>query len=135
MSYITPSSTKYQIMAAVACVMSIIKTSRCTSSEAYKLFDDYILNELNTKTAAGRARYTAGQRAYIKGMVDISLHSLWQDVEFCYRTKDGKVYGTHQDTKQTHKTSDLSSLAFLNDCESAHLWKGTTKEFTNWSVM
>lgn len=73
---------------------------------------------------------------YLSGYNQCLRDSLWNEFEFVYLYK-GELYSTDRSTE--HKKTewfyerDLGHL--LSKCPSAHVWKGTDKPFTNFSVV
>lgn len=77
------------------------------------------------------------EKTYASGYIRALLDALWSEVEFCYRDASGVLYSTHKDTPH-RKTEEFYSSGRgceLGNMEGAHVWKGTDKPFTAWSVV
>lgn len=82
-------------------------------------------------------RMAVSERTFARGYLRALMDALWSDVEFCYRDAQGVLYSTHSDsthrkTEEFYQSGRGSELAAL---ECAHVWKGTDKPFTAWSVI
>ncbi len=97
-------------------------------------------DEMNTRLAAFRATWPKRMTNHERGFVDGYLWSLydgvWQHVEFCYRDANGVLYSTHKES--THRLTEEFYASGrgreLCDMECAHVWKGSDKPYTAWSV-
>lgn len=94
-----------------------------------------IYDELNSKTPAGKWRYPSYVRYHTAGYISARYDDIWKHVEFCYRDADGALFSTHRDsthrkTEEFYATGRGSELGRL---ESAHVWKGTDRNYTQWS--
>lgn len=76
-------------------------------------------------------------RDYVQGYIHALLDALWLEVEFCYRDAEGVIFSTQQGS--THRSTEEFYLNnkghLLADMESAQLWKGTDKPYTEWSLI
>lgn len=102
--------------------------------------------ELSSKTAQGRHRYTAYTRGYARGIHTLLFNQLQRHkVEFVYRlrndvpqinAKAGELFSTakvsiHRRTEEFY-AAGIGML--LNDAYYAHVWIGTDKPTGAWSV-
>lgn len=129
--YATTPRTRFAAM-----VVEFIRTARImkpTHAQIHGQFMSGIYATMSAKSESGRARYTAADRAYVQGAFDVLLNQLWQEVEFVYRDAAGNIYGTHRDSIYPYWQDAGLDGAAVNSMESAHLWKGTDKVFTEWS--
>jgi len=93
-----------------------------------------IREELNSKTPAGRRRYSEYERYAVSGYIMARHDDVWQHVEFCYRDAEGTLFSvdrnsTHRKTEEFYAANRGHELMQL---ESAHVWTGTDKPYTPW---
>lgn len=81
-------------------------------------------------------RMTQGERTYARGYLQALLDALWSEVEFCYRDASGTMFSTARDTarRTTEEFYSTGRGCELGKLESAHIWKGSDKVFTDWSA-
>jgi hypothetical protein len=93
--------------------------------------------ELASKTASGRARYTKSDWAYASGYSGALFHNVQRNlVEFVYRDAQGVIFSVlkgsaHRSTEEYFQSGRGSELGNL---EATHVWRGTDKPFSPWSV-
>lgn len=94
-----------------------------------------IREELNSKTPAGKWRYVEFERFSAEGYISARRDDIWQYLEFCYRDASGVLFSTY--TESTHrKTREFYAAdrgSELSKLESAHVWKGTDRNYTPWA--
>jgi len=87
-----------------------------------------------SRTPSGRLRYSIWEQGYSRGLIAANNSAIWQDVEFCYRDKDGIIYSTARNSM--HRSIDIlygnGKSSLINNMECAHLWIGSYKEYTPW---
>lgn len=99
------------------------------------------MNELKERTPAGARRYSQEFVGYARGFARALDRRIMDGpdalVEFVYRDANGVVYSTHRATTREHTTDefyDTGRGSELGNMECAHVWKGTTKPFTPWTI-
>ena len=98
---------------------------------------DSIRAEVDSRTQSGARRYSVEMAGYVRGYIAACRDALWQnDVEFCYKGADGKLYSTRRDS--SHDTTETLYAMNLTSAQwaampRAHVWKGTDKPFTQWT--
>lgn len=131
-----PSMTLYEARSTVREIFVSAKCCRMTSSELNKRCVD-IKAELNSRTETGRRRYPVWLSGFVQGIAhELRERIMEEEVEFCYRNEQGDIFSTHKTS--THASTELFYAAGrgseLGDMECAHLWKGTDKPYTAWTV-
>jgi len=131
-----PAMTTRQIETATADIFSTATICRHTSAELYQRLREQITEPMQTRTPAGRRRFTSFARGYAAGVIAEKLNALWyKEVEFCYRDEAGQIFSTHK--QSAHRSTEEFYAAGrgveLARMECAHVWKGTDKPFTPWT--
>lgn len=115
---------------------AIFSAEQChlNSSELHEKFNQ-IRDEVYSRTPGGRSRYDRWTHGSVCGMIQYAHNSLWQQVEFCYRDNEGTIFSTEKNS--IHRSAEEFYAAGrgceLANMECAHLWRGTSKPYTEWA--
>lgn len=125
-----------QIETRIADIFSTAQICKQTSQELRERLCTF-LAELNERTPGGNRRYSVELVGYARGFAAAYDRRLMQEqVEFVYRDKAGVIFSTWR--QSTHRsTEEFFSTGRgieLGEMEAAHVWRGTDKPFTPWSV-
>ena len=130
-----PIFTHSQFAARINDTYSVARVCKSTDS-ALSARLDAIRAEVDSRTQSGARRYSVEMAGYVRGYIAACRDSLWRnDVEFCYKGADGKLYSTWRDS--SHDTTETLHAMNLTSAQwdampRAHVWKGTDKPFTEW---
>ncbi len=132
-----PFSDRRQAASRVHEVFSLIRSTHGTHTELLRQLDAQIWAPMRERTPKGRNRYTASERNYVSGYKDALYDALWRDMEFCYRDANGTLFTTDKgktNKRQTEEFYARQAGAELGNMEAAHVWRGTDKAFTEWTI-
>lgn len=95
-----------------------------------------VMDEVRSRTKGGKMRYSVFMIGYVSGLIAAQRDQLWRKTEFVYRDRDGTLYSTaknsiHRSTEEWYSSGRGSELGTL---ERAHVWLGTDKPYTEWSL-
>jgi hypothetical protein len=115
---------------AVQRVRDIVSTGRIM-----KLTHAEIYSRADAALAGMPKRMTVSERTYARGYLHALMDSLWSETEFCYRNSSGVLFSTHKESahRRTEEFYSSGRGVLLGEMESAHVWKGTDKPFTDWA--
>lgn len=122
------------------------RTSYSLAQEARDLFMTFRICKMSSEEIEARLktwretfpkRLTNHERGFVDGYVWALRDALWQDVEFVYRDANGILYSTHKGTelRSTEEFYQRGEGCLLGDMECAHVWKGSSKPYTKFSVI
>jgi len=110
-----------------------------TSSEWNGMVREF-LAMLNERTPGGTRRYSQEFVGYARGFARCLDRRIMEGpdalVEFVYRDAEGVCYSTHKTSthRSTEEFYETGRGCELGDMECAHVWKGTSKPFTPWTI-
>lgn len=111
-----------------------------TSNELRTRVRDFLVT-LNERTPGGSRRYSQEFVGYARGFARCLDRRIMEGptafVEFVYRDAQGVIYSTQATTDFEHTTEEFYSTgrgSELGNLECAHVWKGTDKPFTPWTI-
>jgi hypothetical protein len=94
--------------------------------------------ELCERTPGGRRRYSVEAIGYARGYSQALYHRIMREqVEFVYKDPQGVIFTTHFTSNHRRTTEEFyqaSRGVELGEMDAAHVWIGTDKPFTPWSV-
>jgi hypothetical protein len=126
-----------QIETRLGDIHSTAQVCKQTSAELNERLTAFMV-ELCERTPGGKRRYSVEQIGYARGYCQALYHRIMREqVEFVYRDqRDGVIYGTHKDStfRSTEPFYQAGRGSEFGEMECAHVWKGTYKPFTPWSV-
>lgn len=126
-----------QIETRLGDIYSTAYITKPTSAELHERLNNF-LAELCERTPGGRRRYSVETIGYARGYARALDNQIMREqVEFVYRSlHSGYIYSTHKQSthKSTEEFYEKGEGALLGEMEAAHVWKGTDKPFTPWSV-
>ena len=128
--------TTMQVESHIREIYTSAQACRMTSS-ALNVRIAGFLAELNSRTESGRRRYSVEFVGYARGFAAAHDRILMQEqVEFVYRDKAGAIFSTWRQSahRSTEEFYDAGRGIELGEMEAAHVWKGTDKPFTAWTV-
>lgn len=114
---------------------------RTTADELQRRLEGKLWRELKTRTDSGRPRYTQDFRSFIAGYAARVREQFWEQHVYYAMKFEGVIYSGDDRRAPTVK-SDRELYALIDsrgqllqdvDVEGAHLWVGTTTNFTDWS--
>lgn len=121
-------------------IYSTAASCKQTSAELNTAVREY-LAMLNERTPGGTRRYCQEFVGYARGFARCLDRRIMEGpdalVEFVYRDAEGVCYSTHRLTTHYHTTEEFYETGRgceLGNMECAHVWKGTSKPFTPWTI-
>lgn len=110
-------------------VYSTVRMCRMMHADAIKICRERVFDALPKSTPRHVQEFLRGY--------DCALYdAIWSEVEFCYRDAEGVIYSTHKDSTHRLTQEFYASGRGCELCtlERAHLWKGTDKPYTGWTM-
>lgn len=135
--FIAPSESMSTIRTRIMDVFSMARICKWRADELDAHLQEQITLPMQSRTPGGRLRHSIWLQGWVSGVIHAERERLWQEVEFCYRDKDGVVYSTHRDStrRTTEEFYARNEGHLLGSMECAHLWKGSDKEYTAWKTV
>lgn len=116
---------------------------QCHADVLQSALESQLWRELKTRTASGRPRYTQDFRSFVSGYAARVREQFWEQHVYYAMKFEGVIY-SGDDRRDPRVKSDRELYALIEsrgqlmqdvDVEGAHLWVGTTINFTDWADM
>ena len=114
---------------------------RMTSGKLQEHLNAHLWRELKTRTDSGRPRYTQDFRSFVSGYAARVREQFWEQHVYYAMKFEGVIY-SGDDRRDPRVKADRELFTLIEsrgqlmqdvDVEGAHLWVGTTINFTDWA--